>query len=315
MLWDRTLQLNARICPALSENQKIHWSLSDTVNAIVDSTGMVTTRSTGFNDTVTVYSISDEGAFIDSCVIFISQSEYKCAYPDCEPHPVPGEINATHFDKGGEGLGYHDLTEGNGGDGPRQDEDVDADYKLSEGSIMDIMTGEWLEYTIDVKETGGYDFEILFATSTRFGKFHIEIDGVDVTGSLYVKASGSLSLFKPTVIENIPLTEGIHLMRICFDYAYYNMGTITINSIVTGIVKEKNNLKTKIYPNPVSDKLFILSDVKFERYSIYTMTGQMLMQGYINSHQAVNINELPKGNYIITLFNNNIVENKKFIKY
>jgi hypothetical protein len=315
IMWGSSVQLNGQVYPALSEDQTIIWYSTNPNLMTIDANGYVTTRTAVRTDTVFVFATSHDGGYKDSCRFILYPSEDKCAYPNCTPHDIPGQINATHFDQGGEGIGYHDTTQGNDGDGPRQDEDVDTDYKLSEGAITYIATDEWLEYTIDVKETSEYNIEILFATPSRFGKFHIEIDGINVSGTVYAKASGSLTEFRPTVVENIKLTEGLHLLRIFFDYAYYNMGTITITDVTTGINDPVNISDTRIYPNPVKDKLYISGKIRFNTYSVTTITGVTLVHKDLNEDRTVNVSLLPKGYYIIILYSDNKTRKLQFIKY
>jgi hypothetical protein len=303
------------VYPALAEDQEIIWTSSDPVGVSVDATGLITTKPSGLMDTVMITATSHEGGFADTCVVFMEPPGNKCAYPDCVPHEVPGEINATWFDKGGEGVGYHDLTAGNAGDGPRQDEDVDTEYRLKEGAIGGIQSGEWLEYTINVKEEGDYTLSILFATTSRYGTFHIEIDGVDVTGIVYVKTSGDFNSLKPTVIENLHLPQGKHILRIAFDFANYNMGTITISGVTaTGNLLQPDP-SVEIFPNPVKNKLFIKSDVQFERYRIRSLDGRTILQGDLYGDRIINTEPLKRGYYVIVFERRDLIVRKKLVKF
>ena len=73
--------------------------------------------------------------------------------------PIPGRIEAEHFDLGGEGVGYHDTTFGNSGGLFRPEENVDLRAVSDFGSgyaVTDIAPGEWLRYTTNVTEAGTY---------------------------------------------------------------------------------------------------------------------------------------------------------------
>lgn len=73
------------------------------------------------------------------------------------PISIPGVIQAENYDKGGEGLTFHDTDDENKGD---------ASFRTSEG--VDIVKGnggkaigytaakEWVEYSVNVKEPGEY---------------------------------------------------------------------------------------------------------------------------------------------------------------
>jgi hypothetical protein len=299
--------------PALAENQGILWSSSDTTLVAVNSSGQITSKiSKAEYATITAETV--ESGFSVDCIVKVIPPQQKCAYPEGSSHTIPGVINATYFDLGGEGVGYHDLSTGNAGDGIRQDEGVDTENRLAEGTVGGIQTGEWLEYTVNVQEDGDYNFEILFATPGRMGKFHLEIDGINLTGSVFVKPTGSLNKFKPTIVENITLIKGEHILRIFFDFAYFNMGTITVKSSETSATDwVATNDAFQLYPNPATDVVHISGNISFDRYIVQSMTGQVIMQNVLQNNQ-INTLSLPKGNYIVVLVKDKYVVHKKLIK-
>jgi subtilisin family serine protease/predicted Rdx family selenoprotein len=135
------------------------------------------------------------------------------------PALVPGVIEAENFDEGGEGLAYHDLTSGNA-TGQYRQTDVDISTTLDTGggySLSYVTAGEWLRYSISVAATGSYTLEARVASSGTGGKFHIEVDGVNVTGSLSVPNTGGWQTWKSVNAGGIPLTAGAHLLRFVID--------------------------------------------------------------------------------------------------
>jgi hypothetical protein len=310
----KSKQLMAFVFPALAENQNISWSSSNRNYVSVDATGLITAKATQLK-TAIITATSSEGNFKAQCEVLVIPPEKKGAYPDNVPHNIPGVINSTHFDLGGEGTGYHDFNPENLGDGIRQEQGVDTEFRIEEGSVGGIITGEWLEYTINVAEEGKYTFEILFASPGRYGKFHIEINDVNKTGEVAVRPSSNYNTFKPTKIEDIFLNKGEQIMRIFFDYAMYNMGTIYVqksDNTAINLVEISNSVK--VFPNPVNDKLHITSQVEFESYSIKTITGQTVFQGELNSSQTIDTQLLAQGNYLLVLINDDFVVSKKLIK-
>ncbi len=208
----KTKQIYAWILPALAENQNITWSSSNPSVASVDENGLITAKATQ-NKTATITAKSQDGGFTAECETEVLAPEKKGAYPDGVPHPVPGTINSTHYDLGGEGIGYHDTNTDNLGNGIRQDQGVDTEIRIEEGSIGGIQTGEWLEYTVNVEEAGNFNIEILFASLGRFGTFHIEIDENDVTGvNIYNSFGKLLNKFIPTKIDSIYFGQGEHII-------------------------------------------------------------------------------------------------------
>jgi len=310
----KTKQLTAFVYPALAGNQSVTWSSSNSEYVSVSENGLITAKATQSKTAVITVKAVD-GNFTAQCEVQVIAPEKKGAYPNGGAHLIPGTINPTFYDLGGEGVGYHDLNASNAGTGIRPEQGVDTEFRLPEGTVGGIQNGEWLEYTIDVEKEGFYSIEILFASIGTFGKFHIEFDEVDKTGPVQVKPSQNYSVFKPTKIENISLKQGIQVMRVFFDYAMYNMGTISITKSVS---TETNDLKSDnsvtIYPNPATDKLFISSQKNIESYRIQTLTGQTILKGSLLNKQYVSLNKLIKGSYLVCLIGNDFVKTKTFIK-
>lgn len=75
-----------------------------------------------------------------------------------------------------------------------------------------------------------------------------------------------------------------------------------------------------VYPNPTNDVLnFYLNSVEQNAvYSIHNLNGKLLKKDNIklntNSPLTINIKELPKGLYLLSIFNNKKTYNTKFIK-
>ena len=310
----KTKQLTAIVYPALAGNQNVNWSSSNSEYVSVNEKGMITATATQ-NKTAVISVKTEEGNFISQCEVQVIAPEKKGAYPDGGAHIIPGSINPTFYDLGGEGVGYHDLNQANSGDGIRPEQGVDTEYRLPEGTIGGIQSGEWLEYTIDVQEDGLFNIEILFATPGRFGQFHIEFDEENKTGLVYVNPSTGYSDFRPTKIQNIYLKKGIQVMRIYFDFASYNMGTISISGAdITNNKVFNESSSTLVYPNPASDKLFITGQQNIEYYTIQTVTGQIIVQAGFQNQRFIDLKNITKGAYIISIAGKDFRKTSTFIK-
>ncbi|MCD4729907.1 MAG: T9SS type A sorting domain-containing protein [Bacteroidales bacterium] len=78
------------------------------------------------------------------------------------------------------------------------------------------------------------------------------------------------------------------------------------------------NQHIKIYPNPVSDNLFVQSSgLGFDNsYKIYNLVGQVVQEGVIgNQNVQIHVGHLISGYYIIKISNAKIVIAEKFMKY
>ena len=159
------------------------------------------------------------------------------------PIALPGTFEAENFDKGGEGIAYHDLTPGNcvnACSGPaayRLTEDVDiiasSDTAYGSGYMVTYtQTGEWLAYTINVATSSNYDIELRAATNFDFpnAAYHVEIDGVNVTGSVVLPDTGGWSNFQWVGKKTVPLTAGNHVLKFVIDGQYFNLNSIRVLS-------------------------------------------------------------------------------------
>jgi hypothetical protein len=156
------------------------------------------------------------------------------------PYAVDGEIEAEAFDTGGEGVGYHDNTPGNQGDsGVRFNEDVDifVTNDAQRGSpyiVKNFEAGEWLAYTISVPATQDYVFELRVSTQSDFPNpaYHLEVDGVNVTGTVYLGDTGGWDHYDRSGTRSVRLTSGIHVLKVVCERPYFMLNSIRFR--VTG---------------------------------------------------------------------------------
>jgi hypothetical protein len=139
------------------------------------------------------------------------------------PFSLPATIQAEDYDKGGEGVAYHETTSTNIWGGYRPNEGVDIKSTTDTGGgyiVGDAEPGEWLEYTVDANFGGAYIFKARLAFGysgdTEGGKFHVEMDGNDITGQITVPHTGSWSTFQ-TIEKTVNITSGQHVMRVFID--------------------------------------------------------------------------------------------------
>jgi O-glycosyl hydrolase len=129
-------------------------------------------------------------------------------------------IQAEDFDNGGEGVAYHDLESANQGGAAYRSSGVDIQSTTDTGGGYNVgytKAGEWLEYTIDVQSAGAKTFAFRVASAASGGRFHAEIDGVDVTGSLSVPNTGGYQKWMTVTKTGVNLTPGLHVLRLRMD--------------------------------------------------------------------------------------------------
>lgn len=135
------------------------------------------------------------------------------------PAAVPGRIQAENFDNGGEGIAWHDTDAANQGGQYRQTSvDISATADTGGGFTVGwIKAGEWLNYTINVASNGTYTLAARVANPSAGGTLHMEVDGVNVTGSLSIPNTGGWDTWQTITKSGVQLTAGQHALRVAFD--------------------------------------------------------------------------------------------------
>ena len=181
--------------------------------------------------------------------------ERRGAYPNGVPHQIPGTINASHFDTGGQGVSYFDTTFGNLANGPR-----DGDVDSYDGGVGFIDRGEWFEFTVDVQTSGRYSISSSVATITNDSRFRIEFEGQDLTGTLSVPNTGSFSDFTTVTANDVQLDAGQQTMRV-----YIEEGPFNITDIVLQADEEDDVLDDDVL-RPTEN--FSIEGVGVQRYEV-----------------------------------------------
>lgn len=132
---------------------------------------------------------------------------------------IPGTIETEDFDEGGEGVAYHDLDPQNQEkNGPKyRDTGVDLEWRENGSGKYNIgwcRAGEWIVYTVDVRESGTYTIEMAVASQKSGGVFHLEFNGVDRTGPITVPDTGGWKFLKPLSHPGVKLEAGRYAMKL-----------------------------------------------------------------------------------------------------
>ena len=136
---------------------------------------------------------------------------------------VPGVIQGENFDKGGEGVAYHETTQTNQAGSDYRDAPVDIGGSGGNYTLGWIEKGEWLEYSITAESSGEYAIDVAVASAEGGGPIRVEVDGEDVTGSVDVPNTGSWTSYQTvTVAENVSLSAGDHVIRVVSEGGLWN---------------------------------------------------------------------------------------------
>jgi hypothetical protein len=142
-------------------------------------------------------------------------------------HTLPGKFQAEDYKAGGRNTGYMDSTSGNSG-GQYRSDDVDIQNTSDSGGgyiIAYVTAGEWLAYDVNVTTGGNYTFGARVASPYSGKRFHIEVDGVNVSGSINVPQTGGWQTWKDVWTGWIPLTAGNHTVRFVAETDSFNINS------------------------------------------------------------------------------------------
>lgn len=124
---------------------------------------------------------------------------------------LPGTIKAQEYDEGMTGIAY---------------------YNASRSTTTATKDGQWMEYTVDVKEDGMYTMEVELASTKTGGAFHLSEYGLDnltfFTNITEVPTTSSTTDFQTLRCPMTePLTAGRHVFCLNVDKGGFYIKSIT----------------------------------------------------------------------------------------
>ena len=247
-----------------------------------------------------------EGKYALKAIAYSNGKSYErqgsfTAYPPrstyaSQPLSLPGTLQAELYDKGGDGVTYHDNDSQNQGD---------ASFRTSEG--VDIVTGnggkaigytnadEWLEYTVDIQKTGYYYYNAVASSGTTGSGFRLSLktdEGlVDITPNISVPQTASSDWSKYTTITGktiIPLTEGRHIIRLTITGNSCNIDKVSFEHI-----QIDETLDLKISASPTSSAVDYPTLISFTTIDPERDGALKSIKVYVNDKQVTTLTSRP----------------------
>ena len=227
-----------------------------------------------------------------------------------KPWTIPGKIEMENFDIPGTGRiegadSYYDLDVENHGDSDYRKDDAPAVdlYQKSGNRIVVgyIQKDEWLEYTVDVAETGIYS---MFAAVASDGgsSFKLSIDGEDITEEIAVPAAKKTDDETQNfddyskVRANVSLTKGEHILRFTATADWFDIDYI---NFVIGKDAEDDN--------PIEGASTAITDIRYAKnvsseYRVFDLQGHKLGRVKLFGNSAAQaLSEAGYGNGVYVL--------------
>lgn len=164
---------------------------------------------------------------------------YKPRAPYMEVE-LPGIIQAEDYDTGADGIAYHDSDNTKEGDAASYRDDGGVDIVRGNGgyAIGYTSSGEWLEYTVNVKEAGVYIYEATVSSGTTGSSFKLSlVNGdklEDLTDVISVPQTGSNDWSTYRTLSGrllIPLPEGKQIIHLDITGSSCNIDKINFRHV------------------------------------------------------------------------------------
>ena len=178
---------------------------------------------------------------IGICLLFFVISNCMALSPESKSKPwngtrqvIPGKIVAAFFDEGGEGIAFHNpATKNNGSEGiglarngryeigisttkPNLDKYIDGTpMPYDKYYIGWTVPGEWINYSVDVKNSGTYQINMLAASAKDDAAISLSVDGKDQTGEIVLESTGHVHTWKMySDIGELKLEKGAQILTL-----------------------------------------------------------------------------------------------------
>ena len=150
--------------------------------------------------------------------------------------------------------------------------------------------------TITFTTTQASTLTLVMNTSTTDPTAQLKVDGTN-----YTNASGIITISLAAGSHTIAKSNSANLFYIKTAYA------------TLGLSQNLETPKLTLYPNPVSNSLYLTSNQKIENVLIYNLTGA-LVKSISNNPESIDVSNLNSGSYLVKVTTNQGSFTQKIIK-
>lgn len=154
-------------------------------------------------------------------------------FPSVVPS-LPGTVQAENWDNGEKGIAFNNLDLFTHPDAspyrPGVDVSLETTSDVGGGYDVDyIGAGEWLDYTVNVTQSGLYSIQSRLASQYGGTYYHVDADGRNITGQMYFPNTGGWQTWMTAGSPAFYLDQGQHVLRYEFDSNNANGGVGNFN--------------------------------------------------------------------------------------
>ncbi len=125
---------------------------------------------------------------------------------------------------------------------------------------------------------------------------------IRINGTDYNASNGVLT---------VTLNAGNHVITKADTCNLYYIGVQQDTTSATDIIRDA---QIRIYPNPVTDQIHVLTDSPIKRITLFNLTGAMIIQAEGNNAGILDVDHLNSGTYLIRTQTTERIYNQKIIK-
>ena len=92
-----------------------------------------------------------------------------------------------------------------------------ADVGIPDAGFETVFRRNLFSARVTVGTAGTYAVDVRVASNGAGGTFHLEVDGVNVTGSMTVPTTGGWQVWNTITRTGVQLTAGAHVVRVVMD--------------------------------------------------------------------------------------------------
>jgi hypothetical protein len=288
---------DANLIYTYSGNTNIQVSISNgiaTISASANYSG---------NETVN-FEVEDEGGLTVSVDIdFVVDDPFANQTPyGGNAIQIPGRVEAENFDVGDEGFAYNEefnQYEPSPASNPyRTNHPVDIEDNQNGGFCVGYtVSGEWLEYTVDVQTEGYYTVTFRAAQvdlGGSEGSFRLLVNNQEIVPETSMQFTSDWYDFTNVQYgQSVYLTSGMHILRVEVLNSDANLDYIDILTAPTSVndIVKPSHL---VFPNPAHDVINISGT--FTTAMIYNTAGQLVKT---TQQKITEVSDLEAGMYIV----------------
>ena len=181
---------------------------------------------------------------------------------------LPGKIEAENYDVMGSGKGnvtYKDNDSENKG-GKYREDGVDIEEGGDNFAVGYTQTGEWLEYTVNVKADGEYYATAHVASGSETSGFELLLDEKELVKAVTVPKTGEeWNVYKDLSLGKVKLTKGEHILRLSITGDYVNVDWLRFSVNENGDDSSHTAIKTNFRMRNVA-----------ETFGVYDVNGMFM---------------------------------------